>query len=134
MNFRAKSEVCSSKNGSVMSTFILMNFLYFCTFIICSDYPYELPCEIWSLKLKNEWVIALGTKEDGQYSIYLSIFKRLYSPNFISRFLKVWTIRNTNYIVTYTFGPLELWATFKEHRYHFIVLEPKFNINTNLYT
>ena len=59
MNFHAKSGVCSSKNGWVMSTFVLMYlctflyfflyFLYFCTIVIYLDYPYELPCKIWSL-------------------------------------------------------------------------------------
>ena len=56
MNFHAKSGVCSSKNDWVMSTFVLMYFfvlflyfLYFCTFVIYLDYPYELPCKIWSL-------------------------------------------------------------------------------------
>ena len=43
-----------------MSTFVLMYFfvlflyfLYFCTFVIYLDYPYELPCKIWSLQLKK---------------------------------------------------------------------------------
>ena len=45
MNFHAKSGVCSSKNGRIMSTFVHS--------IFC-DYPYELPFEIWSLSLKNE--------------------------------------------------------------------------------
>ena len=36
---------------------------------ICSDCPYELPCKIWSLLLKNEQVMALGTKEDKHLSI-----------------------------------------------------------------
>ena len=89
--------------------------------ILPSGIPAKLKKTPWSLDTANP-------------SSYYYVFKWLYSPNFISRFLKVWTIRNTNYIVTYTFGPLELWATFKEQRYLFIVLEPKFNMNTNLYT
>ena len=47
MNFHTQSEVCSSKNGLVMST------LYICTFVLCSDSQYEILCEIWSRYLKK---------------------------------------------------------------------------------
>ena len=47
LNFHAKSGICSSKNGWVMSTFVL--FCTFCTFVFCLDCPYELPCKIWTL-------------------------------------------------------------------------------------
>ena len=46
MNFYEKSGVCSLKNGWVMCT---LYFCIFCTFIICSDCPYKLPWEIWTL-------------------------------------------------------------------------------------
>ena len=35
---------------------VLMYFLYFFTFVICSEYPYELPCKICSSK--NGWVMS----------------------------------------------------------------------------
>ena len=60
-----------------MSTFVLMYFfvlflyfLYFCTFVIYLDYPYELPCKIWSLQLKK-WLSYCTRYEREHFLLYI---------------------------------------------------------------
>ena len=60
-----------------MSTFVLMYFFSFfctfCTFVIYLDYPYELPCKIWSLQLKK-WLSYCTRYEREHLLLYIYIY------------------------------------------------------------
>ena len=58
MNFHTKSEVCSSKNGLVMST------LYFCTFYICSLFGQSIRTSMQNLESLAQKVSMLCSIQD----------------------------------------------------------------------
>ena len=92
MNFHAKSESVALKMTELWVLLYLCTFCTFCTFEFFWTIHTNFHAKSGVCSSKNGWVIAVGTKEDGLSPIYISIFKRLYSPNLFVRSSQVWTI------------------------------------------
>ena len=90
-NFHAKSGLCSSRNEWVMLNFVIWR--PFCFSKFCQNlFRLSIPTSIQNLESVAQKMSKLWHLVQKRTDIYLSsIFKRLYSPNFISHILKVWT-------------------------------------------
>ena len=90
-NFHAKSGLCSSRNEWVLLNFVIWR--PFCFLKFCQNlFRLSIPTSIQNLESVAQKMSKLWHLVQKRTDIYLSsIFKRLYSPNFISHILKVWT-------------------------------------------
>ena len=91
INFHAKSGLCSSRNEWVLLNFVIWR--PFCFSKFCQNlFRLSIPTSIQNLESVAQKMSKLWHLVQKRTDIYLSsIFKRLYSPNFISHILKVWT-------------------------------------------
>ena len=87
-NFHAKSGLCSSRNEWVLLNFVIWR--PFCFLKFCQNlFRLSIPTSIQNLESVAQKMSKLWHLVQKRTDIYLSsIFKRLYSPNFISRILE----------------------------------------------